>query len=69
MSAERIKITVLKDVKIRKRFEEKLTKLAILGAPNSWRHIKDGVSQACDEVYQKKRGGEVKEIHGGGMKR
>ena len=61
MSAERIKITVLKDVKIRKRFKKKLTELADLGAPNSWRHFKDGVSKACDEVYRKKRGGEVKE--------
>ena len=34
-----------------------------------WRHFKDGDLNACDEGYEKKRGGEVKEIHGGGMKR
>ena len=31
---ERRKITLLKDVKIRKRFEEKVTKLVDDGAPN-----------------------------------
>ena len=32
--AERRKITLLKDVKIRKRFEEKVTKLVDVGLPN-----------------------------------
>ena len=31
-------------------------------------HFKDGILKACDEVCGKKKG-EVKEIHGGGMKR
>ena len=41
--AERRKITLLKDVKIRMRFEEKVTKLVDGGAPNLWGHFKDGV--------------------------
>ena len=32
-------------------------------------HFKDGVLNACDELCGKKRGGEVKEILAGGMKR
>ena len=39
--AERRKITLLKDVKIRKRFEEK--ELVDVGAPSLWGLIKDGV--------------------------
>ena len=34
MCAERRKITLLINVKIRKRFEEKVTELADVGAPN-----------------------------------
>ena len=34
--AERIKITLLKDVKIRKGVEEKVTKLVDVGVPNLW---------------------------------
>ena len=56
-------------VKIRKRFEEKVTKFVDVGATNLWGHFKDGVLKACNEVCGRKRGGEVKEIHGGGMKR
>ena len=37
--------------------------------PYLWGHFKDGVLKACDEVSGKKRGGEVMEILGGGMKR
>ena len=54
--AERRKITLLKDVKIRKRFAEKVTKLVDVGAPNLCGHFKDGVLEACDEVCGKKRG-------------
>ena len=32
-------------------------------------HFKDGVLKECFEVCGKKRGEEVKEIHGGGMMR
>ena len=67
--AERRKITLLKDVKIWKRFEEKVTELVDVGMPNLWGHFHDGVLKACDEVCGKKRGGEVKEIHSGGIKR
>ena len=66
---ERRKISLLKDVKIRKRHEEKVIKLVDVGAPNLRGHFKDGVLKVCDEVGGKKRGGEVKEIYGGGMKR
>ena len=50
-------------------FQENLTKLVDVGAPNLWGHFKDGVLKACDEVCGKTRGGDAKEIHGGGMKR
>ena len=35
-STERRKISLLKDVKIRKRFEEKVTKLVDVEMPNLW---------------------------------
>ena len=54
--AERRMITLLNDVKIRKRFEEKVTELIDVGAPNLWGHFKDGVLEACHEVCVKKRG-------------
>ena len=54
--AERRKITLLKDVKNMKRFEENVTELVDVGAPNLWVHFKDLVLKACDEVSGKKRG-------------
>ena len=66
--AERRKISLLKDVKIRKQFKEKVIKLVNVGTPNLWGHFKDGVLEACDDVCGKKMEGEEKEIHGGGMK-
>ena len=59
--AERRKITLLKDVKIRKQFEEKVIQLVDVGAPNLWGHFKDGVLKACDEVCGKRRGRRSKE--------
>ena len=56
LCAERRKISLLKDVEIRKRFEEKVIKLVEDGAPNLWRYFKDGVLKACGEVSGKKRG-------------
>ena len=47
---ERRYISLLKDVKIRKRFDEKVTKLVDVGASNLWGHFKDGILGACDEV-------------------
>ena len=44
-------------------------KLVDVGAPNLWGYFKDGVLEECDEMCGKKRGGEVKEVHGGGMMR
>ena len=41
--AERRKISLLKDVRIRKRFEEKVFKLVDVEAPNLWGHFKDGI--------------------------
>ena len=64
--AERRQISLLKDVKIGKRFEEKVTELVDVEATN-WRgHFKDSVLKACDEVCMGRRG---EEIHVGGMKR
>ena len=37
----RRKICLLKDVKIRKRFEEKVIKLVVAGVPNLWRNLGD----------------------------
>ena len=54
--AERKKITLLIDVKIRKRFEEKVNELVDVGATNMWGHFKDGALQSCDEVCGKKMG-------------
>ena len=66
--AEKRKISLLKDVRIRKRFEEKIIKLVDVGASNLWGHFKDGVLCACDEVCGWKRGGEVRDIQSDGMK-
>ena len=54
--AERRKLGLLKDMKIRKRLEENVIALVDVEMPNLWRHFKDGVSKACDEVCRKKRG-------------
>ena len=40
--AERRRITLLKDVKVRKRLKEKVTELVDAEAPNLWGHFKDG---------------------------
>ena len=53
---ERRKISMLKDVKIRKQFEGKDIKLVDVGSQNFWAHFKHGVLKACDEVCGKKRG-------------
>ena len=51
---DRRKITLLKDVKITKRFKEKVTGLVDDGVPNLWGHFKDGILKVCDEVYGEK---------------
>ena len=43
-------MSLLKDVKIRIRFEEKVIRLVDVGVSNLWGHFKDGVLKACDEV-------------------
>ena len=53
---ERRKINLLKDLKIRKRFEEKVIKLVDVGAPYLWGHFRDGALKACNEVCGKKTG-------------
>ena len=53
---ERRKIRLLKDVNIRKRFEEKVIELVDIAVTNLWGHCKDGVLGACDEVCGKKMG-------------
>ena len=53
---ERRKVSLLKDVKIRKRFQEKIIKVVDVAASNLWGHFKDGVLRACDEVCGKKMG-------------
>ena len=52
--AERRKITLLKDVTIRKRFKKRVTESVDGEAPNLWGHLKDVVLKACDEVCGKK---------------
>ena len=51
---KRRKQSLLKDVMIRKRFEENVIELVHLGTSNVWGHFKDGVLDACDEVCGKK---------------
>ena len=53
---ERRKISLLKDVKIRKSFEEDIIDLVDVGALNLWGHFKDVVLYACDGVCGMKRG-------------
>ena len=53
---ERRKISLLKDLKIRKQIEEKVIKIVGVGTPNLWEHFKDWILKACDEVCGKKRG-------------
>ena len=52
---EKRKMSLLNDLKIRKRFEEKVMKLVDIGFSNLWGHFKDGVLKACDDVCEKKR--------------
>ena len=66
---EKIKLFFQKDVNIMKLFEEKIIELVDAGVQNLWGHFKAGVIKACDEVCGKKRGMEVKEKIGSGMKR
>ena len=47
---------MMMDVKIKRRIEEKVTKLVDVGASNLWGHFNDGVLVACDVVCEKKRG-------------
>ena len=54
--AERGKISLLKDVKIRKQFEENVIELVDVGAPNLLGHFKYGILETCDKVCWKKRG-------------
>ena len=65
----RRKVCLLKDLRIRKRLEEKVIEIVDVCVLNLWGHFKDGDLGTCDDVGWKKRGGEVKEIHGGGMKK
>ena len=51
---------MLKDVKIRKRFEEEVIGSVDVGAQNLWGHFKDVVLKACDEVCWKKSVGRSK---------
>ena len=55
--AERRKMSLLKDLRIRKWFEEKVIKLVVFGVTKVWGNFKDGILKTCDEVCGKKRGG------------
>ena len=63
-----IRISLLKDLKIRKRAEEVINLVDIV-VPHLWVNFKDRILEACDEVCKKMRVEEVKEICGGEMKR
>ena len=54
--AERRNTTLLQDVKIRKRFKEKVINLVDVGAQNLLGHFKEGTLNTCDEVCGMKRG-------------
>ena len=64
--AERRKISLLKDVKIRKRVEEKVIELADVWALNVRGYLKDEILKTCDEVFGKGKKGEeeAKNIQG-----
>ena len=66
---ERRKMSLLRDLKIRKRFDGKAIKVVNVGVPNLWGNFKDGILMVCDEACVWGEEGEVREIHGGGMKR
>ena len=66
--AERRKITLMEDGKIRKRFEEKVTELVDVGASDLRGHIKDGDQRHVMRCVGRRGGGEVREMHGCGMK-
>ena len=53
---ERKKISLLKDLRINKRFQEKVIIIVDIGASNLWGHFKDWILWACDEVCGKKFG-------------
>ena len=53
--AERRNIGLLKDVNVRKRFEEKVTELVDIGVPNLWGVFKNSVLEACVVVCGKMR--------------
>ena len=53
-SNERRKISLPKDLKIKKRFEEKVIEFVDIGAPNVWGHFKDGIVKTCDELCEKR---------------
>ena len=52
---DRRKINLLRDLKIRNQFEEKVITFFDIGVPNLWRHFKDWILKACDEVCGKKK--------------
>ena len=51
--AERRKISLLKDVKIRKQFEEEVIDLVDVRVTYLWGHFRDKVLSACDVVCGK----------------
>ena len=53
---ERRKISLLNDLKIRKRFREEVINLVDVGLPNLWEHLRDGILKACNEVCGKNKG-------------
>ena len=60
---------MLKDVKVRKRFEEKVIKLVDVGAPNLWDISRMGFYRHVTRCMGRRGRGAVKEVHDGGMKR
>ena len=63
---ERRKISLLKDVRVKKRFEVKVIILVDDGAPNLWIISRMGFSRYLMRHVERSGGGEVMEIHGGG---
>ena len=53
---ERRKISLLKDLKMRKRFKEKVIELVDIGSLNLSRHFKEGMLKVCDEESVKRQG-------------
>ena len=65
---ERRKVWKLKEDDTRARFEERVGELVSADAPDLWKCFREGKLKASDEVWGRRKEGEIKGIHGGGTR-